>query len=75
MKSGLRLAQALLASDGVLMVCYGLFSLLLVPGAVGESYLSPSRYFYGVLPNLLGLASLTCAIWLAFVQRRESVPR
>jgi hypothetical protein len=60
----MKLAQVLLTTDGAVLFCYGVVSLFFVPGAVGEPYLSSGRVLYGVLPALLGLASVMCAIQL-----------
>jgi uncharacterized membrane protein len=45
----------LLGADGIFLLLYGLLSLLMVPGAVGEAYLSSTRWMYGVIPTALGL--------------------
>lgn len=73
MTSRIRVAQSLLATDGAVLFCYGLVSLLFVPGAPGETYLSSSRLLYGVLPTVLGLASIVCAVWVSLARRPESV--
>ena len=73
MTARIRVAQSLLVTDGAVLFCYGLVSLLLVPGAPGEVYLSSSRLLYGVLPTVLGLASIVCAVWISSVRRAESV--
>jgi hypothetical protein len=61
----------LLGSDGIFLLLYGLSSLLLVPGSVGESYLSTSRMLYGVLPTALGAVSLGCAVWASIARPRH----
>gem|GEM_PF-2170237 len=66
--SGIRIAQALLTTDGAFLFCYGALSLFMVPGPAGEPYLSYGRVFSGVLPAVLGLASLACAVWLSFLR-------
>ena len=72
MRSAMKITQAMLVTDAAFLCCYGASSLLFVPGAPGEPYLSSGRISFGVLPVALGLASLACAVWLAFVQARES---
>jgi hypothetical protein len=66
--SRIRIAQALLTTDGAVLFCYGAISLLFVPGSAGEPYLSSGRLLYGVLPAVLGLGSLACAVWLGFAR-------
>ncbi len=66
--SRIRIAQALLTTDGAVLFCYGTISLLFVPGSASEPYLSSGRLLYGVLPAVLGLGSLTCAVWLGFAR-------
>jgi hypothetical protein len=39
----MRVAQALLTTDGVVLLWYGIVSLLFVPGTIGEAYLSSGR--------------------------------
>ncbi len=65
----MRVAQALLATDGVVLLWYGVASLLLVPGATGEAYLSSGRLLYGILPTALGAASIGCALWIGIRRR------
>jgi hypothetical protein len=72
LRSRLRLAQGLLVTDSAVLFTYGAVSLLFVPGGANESYLSPGRLVYGVLPIILGLGSLVCAVWLASVPRGAS---
>ncbi len=64
----MNIAQALLITDGAVLFCYGAVSLLLVPGAVHETYLSSGRLLYGVLPTALGLGSFACAVWLGLAK-------
>lgn len=61
----------LLGSDGIFLLLYGLSSLLLVPGSIGEPYLSTSRMLYGVLPTALGVISLGCAVWASIARPRH----
>lgn len=68
MMSRMRVAQALLTTDGAILFCYGVVSLLFVPGSVGEPYLFSGRVLYGVLPAVVGLGSLACAVWLSFAR-------
>ncbi len=72
MTSRIRVAQGLLATDGAVLFCYGAVSLLFVPGAPNEAYLSSSRFLYGVVPTVLGLGSLICAVWVGFARREDS---
>ena len=65
----MKAAQVILTTDGAVLCCYGAVSLLLVPGAAGDSYLSWGRLLYGALPVLLGVASLICAIRLGRARR------
>jgi hypothetical protein len=64
-----RFAIALLLTDGAVLICFGLTSLLFVPPSFGESYLSYGRFLYGMLPTFLGLVSVACASWLAIGDR------
>jgi hypothetical protein len=73
MTSRTRVAQGLLATDGAVLFCYGAVSLLFVPGAPSEGYLSWGRLLYGVLPTALGLGSVVCAVWLGFARREGSL--
>jgi hypothetical protein len=57
------MTQVLLATDGAVLSCYETVSLLFVPGSIHEPYLSSGRLLYGVLPAVLGLASLVCVVW------------
>ena len=61
----------LLGTDGIFLLLYGLLSLLMVPGAVGEAYLSSTRWFYGVIPTVLGAVSLISSIWLCIAGLRR----
>ena len=61
----LRIAQGILVTDGAVLICYGIISLLFVPSPVGEPYLTISRVLYGVGPPVLGLVSASCAVWLS----------
>jgi hypothetical protein len=54
----------LLGADGIFLLLYGLLSLLMVPRAVGEVYLSSTRWLYGVIPTVLGTVSLISSIWV-----------
>ncbi len=67
----MRVAQALLTTDGAVLFCYGAVSLLFVPGSPNEPYLSSGRLLYGVLPVVLGLGSFVCAVWLSFGARTD----
>lgn len=69
----IRVVQGLLVTDGAVLSCYGAVSLLFVPGAPSEPYLSLSRLLYGVLPAVLGLGSLVCAVWLSVAPRAGSL--
>jgi len=64
----MRIAQMMLILDAAVLFCYGLVSLLFVQGSVNEPYLSSGRLFYDVLPTVLGLGSLGCAVWLSFAR-------
>lgn len=68
MMSRIGVAQTLLITDGAVLFCYGAISLLFVPGSAGEPYLSPGRWIHGALPAVLGLGSITCAVWLGFAR-------
>jgi hypothetical protein len=70
----LRLAQVFLTTDGAVLLVYGMISLLFVPGSAHEPYLSSGRMLYGVLPAVLGLSSVACAIWLGSVRPQEAAP-
>lgn len=70
MNSRIRFAQAVLTTDGAFLLCYGAVSLLLAPGSAREPYFSSGRMFFGVLPALLGVGSLICAVWLSFARSR-----
>lgn len=72
MKSRVRVAQGLLVTDGAVLLCYGVVSLLFVPGGLNESYLSSGRLLYGVVPTILGLGSLICAVWVGLASRGVS---
>jgi hypothetical protein len=61
---GMRVAQALLTTDGALLFCHGAISLLLVPSSPGQPYFFSGRMIHGVLPATLGLGSFVCAVWL-----------
>ena len=67
----MKIAQALPVSDAAALLCYGLLSLLFVPGALGEAYWSTGRCLYGVLPIVLGAASAPWAIRLSFKRPEE----
>jgi hypothetical protein len=67
----MRAAQALLTTDGAALFCYGAISLLLAPGSPGEAYVSSGRLLYGVLPIVLELGSLVCAVRLSFRARTD----
>jgi hypothetical protein len=69
----MKIAQAMLVTDGVVLLCYGALSLLFVPGSVHEPYLSSGRVLYGVLPAALGVGSLVCAIWLGFARSNSGL--
>lgn len=60
----------LLGSDGVFLLLFGFSSLLFVPGSAGEPYLSNGRWLYGVLPSVLGVMSLGCAVWASVLRPR-----
>lgn len=55
-----------MTTDGAVLLCYSVVSLLLAPRALGEAYLASGRLLYGVLPTVLGLGSLICALLLSF---------
>jgi len=57
-----RFALPLLVTDGTVLICFGLTSLLFVLQSIGESYLSYGRFLYGMLPTFLGLVSVACPI-------------
>jgi hypothetical protein len=65
------MAMALLTTDAAVLVVYGAISMLMVPGAPGEAYLSSSLLFYGVLPVLLGVASLVGAVRLSRIRAHD----
>ncbi len=67
----MKIAEAMLVTDGAVLLGYGALSLLFVPGSAHEPYLSSGRWFYGVLPATLGLASLACALWLGLAGLRS----
>lgn len=59
----MKIAQAMLVTDGAVLFCYGAVSLLLVPVSAHEPYLSSGRLLYGVLPTALGVGfSHVCAL-------------
>jgi hypothetical protein len=65
----MKIALAMLLADGVVLLCYGVLSLLFVPASIQQPFFSLGRLLYGVLPAALGIGSLWCAIWLGFTRR------
>jgi hypothetical protein len=68
----MKIALALLLADGVVLLCYGVLSLLFVRAPVQQPFFSLGRILYGVLPAALGFGSLWCAVWLGFTGRSKS---
>jgi len=56
----------------IALLYYGGVMLFLVPGDVGEKFLSPSRVAYGLIPFMAGLALGFLALWIGKKQRQSN---
>ena len=66
MVSRVQVLQAVLTADGAVLLCHGAVSLFVVVAPPGEPYFSTSLVVFGVLPAILGVVSLACAVSLSF---------